>query len=150
MVASVLCEQEAKVAKRKNAPFPRLTAADAHTALRWLHATGVVTAKQIAGALKKRQELVSEIKARLKELASLQALGGDSARFVTSSAALRRPTRRRHRKATAKAVAAWRAQGRYLAAVRLLSKTARLKVKKIREAKGVGMAIAAAKRMAKS
>jgi hypothetical protein len=47
-----------------------------------------------------------------------------------------------------RAEAAWRAQGRYLGAVRRLSKVNRAKVKAIREKKGVGSAIAAAKRIA--
>jgi hypothetical protein len=129
---------------RRKAPFPKLAAEDALAALRWLHATGVVTAKQIASALRKRQELVDEIRRRLEEL------GGRGARFLTSVAALRRPTspRRRRRKASAKAVAAWKAQGQYMAAVRRLSKADRLKVKKIREAKGVAAATNAARRMA--
>jgi hypothetical protein len=40
-------------------------------------------------------------------------------------------------------------QGRYLAAVRPLSKAARVKVKEIREKSGVAAAISAAKKMAK-
>jgi hypothetical protein len=137
-----------KVAGRKKAPFPKLSAEDAHTALRWLHVTGAVTAKQIVAALREREDLVEEIRRRLEELTRLQGIGGDRARFLTSSAALRRPSRRRHRKASTEAVAAWRAQGRYLAAVRRLSKAHRRKVKRIREAKGVGAAIAAAKKIA--
>jgi hypothetical protein len=131
------------VAGRKKAPFPKLTAMDAQTALRWLHATGVVTAKQIADALRKREALVEEIQQRL------EALGGQGARFLTGVAALRRPhaARRRRRKISARAQAVWRAQGRYMAAVRRLSKTNRAKVKKIREAKGVGAAIAAAAKL---
>jgi hypothetical protein len=132
-----------KVAGRKKAPFPKLTAADAVAALWWMHATGVVTAKQIGDALRKRKELVEEIRQRL------EALGGHGARFLTGVAALRRPpaVKRRRRKISARAQAVWRAQGRYMAAVRQLSKANRVKVKKIREAKGVGAAIAAAAKL---
>ena len=140
-------KREARLTGRKKAPFPKLRAEDALAALRTLHATSVVTARQIAAALRKRKNLVGEIRRRLEDLTRLQGLGGDRARFLTSSAALRRPSKRRHRKASAKAVAAWKAQGRYLAAVRRLSKTDRAKVKKIREARGVKVAIAAARRL---
>jgi hypothetical protein len=134
-----------KVAGRKKAPLPKLSAEDALAALRWLHATGVVTAKQIAGALRKREELVEEIRQRL------EALGGHGARFLTGVAALKRPPAaiRRRRKISVRAQAVWRAQGRYMAAVRRLSKANRAKVKRIREAKGVAEAIAAARRMGK-
>jgi hypothetical protein len=62
----------------------------------------------------------------------------------------RRPAaKKRRRKVSAKARAVWKAQGRYLSAVKQLTPAQRAKVKKIREAKGVGPATAAAKRMAK-
>jgi hypothetical protein len=128
------------VAARKSR-FPKLSERDAHAALRWLHATGEVTAKQIAGALRKRDELVAEIKARLEEL------GGEGARFLTSVAALRRTATRR--KVSAKARAAWKAQGRYMAVVRQLPETARAKVASIRKAMGVQAAIREAKRIAR-
>jgi hypothetical protein len=86
--------------------FPVLSA-DAHAALRWLHATGKVTAKDIAGALEKRERLVSEIKQKLEEL------GGEGLRFLRGPESLKpRAPRRRRRKATAKAQAAWRVQER--------------------------------------
>jgi hypothetical protein len=62
------------------------------------------------------RRLADEIRRRIEELVRLEGLGGDRARLLTSSAAPRRPSRRRHRKASAKAVAAWLAQGRYMAA----------------------------------
>jgi hypothetical protein len=107
-----------------------------------LHVTGRVTAKEIIGALRKRDELVKEIKARLEEL------GGQSARFLTSAVAVR--WKARHRRVSPKAQAAWRAQGRYMAALRRLPKAVRAKVAAIRKAKGVGAAVAAAKKMAKA
>jgi hypothetical protein len=110
----------------------------AHSVLRWFHATGEVTAKQIADALRKRDELVAEIRARLEEL------GRQGARFLTVRG---KPRRRR---VSPKAQAAWRAQGRYMAAVRRLSKSARAKVAAIRKAKSVGTAVAAAKKIAKA
>jgi len=128
------------VAGRKKAPFPKITPVDAHAALRWLHATGKVTAKEIAGAIHRREALVREIRARL------EALAGGGLRFLRGPEALR--PRKRRRRVSAKARAAWAAQGRYIGAVRSLSKADRVKVKAIRQAKGVAAAIAAA-RMAK-
>jgi len=114
--------------------------------LRWLHALGKVSAAEISGALRKRDELVAEIKAKLEEL------GGQGLRFLAGAHALRRraPAKRSRRKASAKAQAAWRAQGRYMSAVRQLSPAQRAKVKKIREARGVAAATAAAKRLARA
>lgn len=129
----------------RKARFPSLTADQAHVALRWLHATGKVTAKDIGAALGERERLVAEIKARL------EALGGEGARFLTSAAVLRRPrgAKRRRRKPSAKALAAWRAQGRYMAAVRRLPKASRAKVAAIRKAKGIRAALAESRRLAK-
>jgi hypothetical protein len=89
--------------------------------------------------------LVEEIRRRLEEL------GGQGARFLTGVAALRRApvAKRGRRKASAKARAAWKAQGRYLGAVRRLSAANRAKVKAIRQKSGVGAAVAEDKGMAK-
>jgi hypothetical protein len=111
--------------------------------LKWFAATKRITAREIQDALRKRDELVEEIHRRLEEL------GGQGARFLTSAAALRRPAKRRRRRVSAKARAAWKAQGRYMAAVRPLPKTARAKVAAIRKAKGITAAIAQAKRLGK-
>jgi hypothetical protein len=123
--------------------FPELSHADAVSALKWLVTTKRITVHEIAGALRKRDELVREIRARL------MALGGEGARFLTSVAALRRSTTRRRRRVSAKARAAWRAQGRYMAAVKMLPKAARAKVRAIRKAKSIEAAIAEARRIAR-
>lgn len=47
----------------------------------------------------------------------------------------------RRRKVSAKARAAWKAQGRYMAAVRRLSKADRAKVRAVREKSGIRAAI---------
>jgi hypothetical protein len=125
------------------ARFPDLSHADAVSALKWLVATKRITVREIRGALRKRDQLVEEVRARL------EALGGQGARFLTSVTALRRPARRRRRKVSAKARAARAAQGRYMAVVRALPKSARAKVAAIRKAKGVATGIAAAKRFAR-
>jgi hypothetical protein len=137
------CKREVKVARKHK--FPRLTGQQAHAALRWLHALGKVTAKDIENALGHRERLVQEIKERLEQL------GGEGLRFLRGPEALNRaPTRRKRRRASAKAQAAWRAQGRYLGAVRRLSKANRAKVKAIREKSGVRAAVAAARKLAKA
>jgi hypothetical protein len=129
---------------RKKTPFPKLAEREALAALRWLHALGTVTSKQIASALRERERLVDEIKAKL------EALGGEGARFL-NAASFTKPTRRRRAKrVSAKARAAWAMQGRYIGAVRRLSAANRAAVKKIRETKGVRAAVAAAKRIAKA
>ncbi len=127
--------------KRKT-PFPKLSPKEAHAALRWLHALGKVTASDIAGALKHRQQLVQEIKERLEQL------GGEGLRFLRGPEGLRRRSRKAPKRVSKAARAAWRTQGRYMAAVRRLSKADRAKVKAIREQSGVLAAIAAAKKLA--
>lgn len=126
----------------RRARFPQLTENEAHAALRWLHAVGTVTSKQIVSALRRREKLVAEIKAKL------EALGGEGARFLGSASLRNRPARRRQKRVSAKARKAWADQGRYIGAVRTLSKADRAKVRAIREKNGVGAAIAAAKRLA--
>jgi hypothetical protein len=100
-----------------------------------------VKASDIVGALKKREQLVAEIMERL------EALGGEGMRFL-GAGSFRRPSgpKRRRRKASAKAQAVWRLQGRYMAALRRLPRATRIKIKAIREKKGVLAAIAAAKK----
>jgi hypothetical protein len=127
---------------RRRQPFPEITAQEAHAALRWLNATGKVTARQIAVALRKREALAEEIRRRLEEL------GGEGLRFLRSREALRRaPAKRLRRRVSAKARATWKTQGRYLGAVRRLSKSDRAKVKAIREKSGVRAAITAARKL---
>ena len=124
--------------------FPKLTSDQAHAALRWLHALGKVTARDIESALGHRDRLVAEIRERLEQL------GGEGLRFLRGPEALNRtPVKRRRPRASAKAQAAWKAQGRYLGAVRQLSAANRAKVKVIREKKGIRAAITAAKKLAK-
>lgn len=127
----------------RKARFPRLSADETHHALKWLHATGKVRAKEIVDALCGRDRLVAEIKARLEEL------GGEGTRFLNAASFSKTTPRRRAEGVSAAARAAWRAQGRYLGAVRRLSKADRVKVKAIREKSGVRAAIAEAMRIAK-
>ena len=130
---------------RKIRRFPNITPQEAHAALRWLTATHKVTAKQITDALKAREQLAAEI------MRKLEALGGEGLRFLRGPDSLlrRAPAKPKRRRASAKAQAAWRAQGRYMAAVRRLSKANRAKVKAIRERSGIRAAVAAAKKLGK-
>jgi len=127
---------------RRKSPFPRLSPQEAHAALRWLHALGKVKASDISGALKHRERLVQELRERIEQL------GGEGLRFLRGPESLRRRARKAPKRVSKAARAAWRAQGRYMAAVRRLSKADRAKVKAIRETSGVRAAIAAAKKMA--
>jgi hypothetical protein len=56
-------QQEVIVARRKS-PFPSLSSDQAHAALRWLHALGKITSKEIAGALRERDRLASGVASR--------------------------------------------------------------------------------------
>jgi hypothetical protein len=93
--------EEADVAGRLG-NFPAISPEQAHGALRWLVATGRVQNAQIRKALRDREQFVAEVKARL------EALGGEGLRFLIGPAALQRRLRRKRRKASAKARAAWR------------------------------------------
>lgn len=129
----------------RKAAFPKITAEDALAALRWLHALGKVTAKDIERAFSKRAELMAEIRAKL------EALGAEGMRFVKGTEASRRtPATRRRRRPSAKAVAAWKTQGRYMATMRRLSKMHRVKVEAVRAKKGVEAAIVVAQRISKA
>lgn len=129
--------------------FPRLSGDEALAALRWLVGRGTIKVSHIKGALRRREGLVREIRTRLA------ALGDDGLRllkdgpFPMNAKRTVGPTKRRHRRASAKARAAWKAQGQYLGAVRRLSKTNRAKVKAVREKSGARAAIATAKKIAK-
>jgi hypothetical protein len=96
-------------------------------------------------ALKQRERLVEEIRERVA------ALGSDGLRLLRPRGVPRRARSHRSRKKPISKArqAAWRAHGRYLSAVRRLSKALRLQVRAIREKKGIRAAMTAAKKMAK-
>ena len=124
-------------------PLPELTPGDAHAVIRWLYALGKVTARDIRTALRERDSLVAEITGRLEDL------GGQGGRFLQSIDSLQRAVAREGVRpgVTARERAAWRAECRLEAALRVLPRTARLRVRAVRESKGVGAAIAEAKRL---
>jgi hypothetical protein len=123
--------------------FPSISGDAAIAALKWLVARQKIKAKDVTAALKQRERLVEEIRERL------EALGSDGLRLLGPRAVSGRARgQRRRKKPISKArQAAWRAQGRYLAAVRRLPKASRLQVRTIREKKGMKAALAAAKKL---
>lgn len=127
---------------RRKSRFPELTAEDAHAALRWLAATGVVKAKQITDALKKRQQMLKDIKRQL------EAFGSEGVRFLRAGEPLKGLPPKRRKRPSARARAAWRAQGEYMGTTRQLSAANRAKVKAVRAKAGVRAAIQAAKKLA--
>jgi hypothetical protein len=129
------------VARRKR--FPTLTGDQAIAVLKWLVVRGELRVGQITDALARRERLVREIRQRL------QVLDSEPRGLVQSPEGVRRsgPRRRAGRKVSPAQQAAWRAQGRYLAAVRRLPKGARARIRALRKKSGVRAAIAAAKRI---
>jgi hypothetical protein len=120
----------------------QLSGQHAAQALQMLIQDGKIAGRDVINALRRREKTVRELRARLS------ALGEDVSRAVMRSAN-GSPTLRKTRKRISKAQrTARQAQGRYMAAVRQLSKDARKKVKAIRLKSGVNVAIREAKRLA--
>ncbi len=103
---------------------------------------GKIASRDVVQALKRREKTVRELRARLI------ALGEDVSDAVSRSSG-GSPRARRIRKQITKAQrTARQAQGRYMAAVRKLSKDARKRVKDVRIKSGVVAAIREARRLA--
>lgn len=134
--------------RRKTKKALKLSAHHASIALGLLIADGKIAAKDVAAALKRREKLIKELRAKLS---ALEAAAAPLARRVAADG--RKAARRaapKARKAISRAQrAARQAQGRYLGAIRQLSRQARAKVKVIRKQSGVDAAIRAAVKMAK-
>ena len=134
--------------KRKTKKALKLTAHHAVIALNMLVEEGKIAYADIAGAIKRREKLIQDLRAKLS---SLEKASAPVARRLASAGrdAVRR-ARPRARKAISRAQkTARRAQGRYMAAVRRLSEDARAKIREIRKQSGVDAAIKAALKMAK-
>jgi hypothetical protein len=125
--------------RRKTRKALDLTAHHAALALQMLIEDGKIAARDVAAALKRREQMVRELRAKLA------SLGEDAGKL--GRAALGDTKIRRQRLTRAQRVAR-QAQGRYMAAIRRLSKTARAKVKAVRVESGVDAAIRAARKMA--
>ncbi len=132
-----------------------LSAEEARRALGVLIHDRKIAVTEVKKALKRREQLVRELKSRLAALGDeAVAVGGQVRRSARrrgrSAERASRPTRRPAKRAISAATRKmYQTQGRYIAALRQLSKNARKQVKAIREKSGVNAAIAAAKRMAK-
>ncbi len=127
--------------KRKTKKALKLSASHASLALQMLIDDGKIAAKDVTAALKRREKTIRDLRARLS------ALGEDVAASVAKTAAREGPKARR---AISRAQrAARQAQGRYLGAIRRLSKQARVRIRAIRAESGIDAAIRAAAKMAK-
>ena len=123
--------------RRKTKTALKLSAHHAALALQMLLEDGKVAAKDVTAALKRREKTIRELRDRLS------ALGEDVATSVAKTAAREGP---RARRAISRAQrTARQAQGRYLAAIRTLSKEAKAKIQQIRKQSGVDAAIKAAR-----
>jgi hypothetical protein len=133
-----------------------LSADDARRALNVMISEGKLAARDVVRALERRQKLIKEIRERLA------ALGESGIDLVSKVARDVRPILAKRGRRAAKAGrrgarrvisaatrAKYQAQGRYMAAVRSLSKPMRAKVKKIREKSGVDAAVRTALAMGK-
>lgn len=104
---------------------------------------GKLKLQDVKRALVRREKMIRELRERL---ASLEA--GASGVVRKSRRRVAAAPRKAARRISKAQRAAWQAQGRYMAAVRRLSKAGRAKIKAIREKSGVRAAIAAAKKIA--
>jgi hypothetical protein len=130
--------------KRKTTKPLNITADRAAHVLHILIAEGKLTAKHVSDALKRREEMIHELRQRLDALerGAVSAVEGVG-RKITRKAG-RKPKRRM----TATRRAALQLHGRYLGHIRTLPKATKAKVKAIREKSGVHAAIGAARRVA--
>ena len=127
--------------RKKTVKAVRLTGQHAAYALQMLIEDGKIASRDVVAALRRREKTVRELRARLI------ALGEDVSKAVVQAAGSPRVQRARKQITRAQRTAR-QAQGRYMAAVRKLSKDARKKVKEIRVKSGVDAAIREARRLA--
>ncbi len=132
--------------RRKTRKVLRLSAQHAGLALQMLIEEGRIAAGDVARALKNREKLIKELRARLAEIESASR---PVARRLASAGrkAVRRVGPRARKAITRAQRVARQAQGRYMAAVRSLSEDARVKIREIRKESGVDAAIKAALKM---
>ncbi len=135
--------------RRKTKKALRLSAHHAGVALQMLIDQGKIAASDVARALKNRERMIKELKAKLAELESVSR---PVARRVASAGrkAVRRAAPRARKAITRAQRVARQAQGRYMSAIRSLSQDARVKIREIRKQSGVDAAIKAATGMAKA
>ena len=135
--------------RRKTRKALKLSAEHAAVALNLLIQDGKIAAADVAKALKNREKMIRDLRKRLVDLEDAAAPVARRLAADGRKAYLR--ARPKAKKAISRAQrVARQAQGRYMAAVRSLSKDARAKIKAIRAESGVDAAIRAAVKMAKS
>ncbi len=131
--------------RKKTVKAVRLTGEHAAYALQMLIEDGKIASRDVVQALKRREKTVRELRARLLALGEDVSEAVDRATRSFNGS----PRVQKARKQITKAQrTARQAQGRYMAAVRTLSKDARKKVKALREKSGVDAAIREARRLA--
>jgi hypothetical protein len=131
----------------------RFTAEDSRKILAILIATRRVTANQAQAALKTFDRTVSELRTQLATLEgeTFPAPRGGARRRATrrSKASPQQAAARHPRRISPQREKTMRDQGRYLTAIRPLSKADRVKIKKIRADHGLPTAFEEARRLAK-
>jgi hypothetical protein len=133
--------------RRKTKKELRLSAEHAAAALQLLIQDGKVAVSDVTRALQRREQLIRDLRARLSALE--EAARPAAKRLAKASRQAVRRARPQARRAVSRAQKlARQAQGRYLAAIRGLSKEARAKVQAIRKSSGVVAAIKAARSLA--
>jgi hypothetical protein len=133
--------------RRKTKKELRLSAEHAAAALQLLIQDGKVAVSDVTRALQRREQLIRDLRARLSALE--EAARPAAKRLAKASRQAVRRARPQARRAVTRAQKlARQAQGRYLAAIRGLSKEARAKVQAIRKSSGVVAAIKAARSLA--
>ena len=130
-----------------------LSGDQARAALAILIQEGRLAAGEVRKALQRRDRLIRALRA---SLAALEAGAVTVGKRVTGTLSVARKARtarrnvaRKKPRISAATRKIYQQQGRYMAALRNLSKEARAKIKVIREKSGVRAAIATAKKMAK-
>jgi hypothetical protein len=134
--------------RRKTKKALNVTARNAAVALQLLIEDGKIAASDVAKALERREKMIHDLRMRLR---ALEKASRPVARKLARAGrrAVRRAAPRFRKELTRAQKTARQAQGRYMAAVRRLSKDARARVKAIRKQSGVKAAIQAARKMAK-
>jgi hypothetical protein len=134
--------------RRKTRKALNLSAHHASVALHMLLEEGKIAAADVARAIQRREKLIQEMRARLEALESVSA---PAIRRATRAGrkAVRRAAPKARKAITRAQRIARQAQGRYLAAIRTLSREAKAKIQQIRKESGADAAIAAARAAAK-
>jgi hypothetical protein len=139
---------------KRRRPILTLTGEQAHQAFALLVDEGKLAVGEVWKALGRRDRLIRALRARLAALeegtekVGKRVLKGSPPMARKASPPKRKVARRKPRMSAATRKL-YQQQGRYMAALRPLSKEQRGKIKVIREKSGVQAAIAAAKGMAK-